>query len=362
MGEWTLRIWALISDRAGDNAQVLAVAEALQLPFESRRFATRPGAIAANLIGGPSLARGRFTAEAPLAAPWPHLVIAAGTQSEPILADLAARAARDGARPRLVFLGRPWARLDRYDLIVTTPQYRVPPAGNVLEIDLPLHRVTPERIAAEAAVWAPRVADLPRPYIAVMLGGPISRYAFDAHTAERIAREAGALAEARGGALLVCGGHRTPDAVPARISAALRVPASVFDWRRAQREGNPYLGFLGLADEIVVTGDSMSMLAEACATGKPVHIFDLGEGRYGMRLPPAPNAAAPRLKTVLLDLKVRLVQAILPRRLHRDTRHVHKRLVDGGRAVWLGDLRRAQMRTAASELAAVVERVRRLLA
>ena len=32
---------------------------------------------------------------------------------------------------------------------------------------------------------------------------------------------------------------------------------------------------LGLADAIVVTGDSVNMVSEACATGKPVHVFQL---------------------------------------------------------------------------------------
>src|SRR5690606_38571034 len=33
---------------------------------------------------------------------------------------------------------------------------------------------------------------------------------------------------------------------------------------------NPYAGFLGWADRLVVTPDSVNMLSEACATGKPV--------------------------------------------------------------------------------------------
>jgi mitochondrial fission protein ELM1 len=40
---------------------------------------------------------------------------------------------------------------------------------------------------------------------------------------------------------------------------------------------NPYFGLLALADAIVVTSDSVSMVSEACATGKPVHVFSLGQ-------------------------------------------------------------------------------------
>ena len=41
---------------------------------------------------------------------------------------------------------------------------------------------------------------------------------------------------------------------------------------------NPYFAMLGLADYILVTSDSASMVSEACATGKPVHIIDLEGG------------------------------------------------------------------------------------
>jgi hypothetical protein len=271
---------------------------------------------------------------------------------------------------RQVFLGRPWKDPRLYDLVVTTPQYRVPPAGNVLEIDLPLHRVSRDKVAAEAARWAPRLADLPKPWIAVLLGGAIDRYTFDARAATRIALEAGALAKTSGGSLLICGSYRTPPRALAVIAESVTVPARIFDWQAAKAD-NPYLGFLGLADAIVVTGDSMTMLAEACATGKPVHIFDLGEGRYGMRenAPQrAPAAVAhPWLMSALRarakHLKVRVAKAILPVRLHRDTRPIHRKLIESGRAVWLGDaFPDRPVPAQQSDVAVVAARVRSLLA
>ena len=36
---------------------------------------------------------------------------------------------------------------------------------------------------------------------------------------------------------------------------------------------NPYLGYLAIADDIIVTGDSVSMCSEASSTQKPVRIF-----------------------------------------------------------------------------------------
>jgi len=362
----------MISPRAGDNAQVLAVTDALGLPFETRRFANRSGAIALNLLGGPAAARSRVEHLDAMAAPWPDLLLAAGTQSEPICADLRQAMTRDRHRARQVFLGRPWMHPDRYDLVVTTPQYRVPPAANVMEIDLPLHRVTPAVVAREAALWAPKVSELPEPRIAVLVGGAINRYSMDGRTALRIAREAGAYAAQRGGSLLILGSYRTPASAMRALTENLAVPATVFDWQRARREGNPYLGFLGLAAEIMVTGDSMTMLAEAAATGKPVFIFDLGEGRYAMRrTPPAEPRTSPaglpplgsRFKAWALDRKVKVTNGIIPVRLHRDTRHIHDRLLAAGRAAWFGDpFRAGNPSPIPDDAAKVAARIRAMMA
>jgi mitochondrial fission protein ELM1 len=50
----------------------------------------------------------------------------------------------------------------------------------------------------------------------------------------------------------------------------------VHRWKPDDAE-NPYLGFLALADAIVITGDSESMLAEATALGRPVYVYPLPE-------------------------------------------------------------------------------------
>src|SRR5262249_54914231 len=157
-----------------------------------------------------------------------------------------------------------------YDLVVTTPQYQVPAAANVMELDLPMHRVTPEAIAREQERWAARLNHLPHPRIAVLIGGSINRYTLDTRAARRIAIEVGAQAAARGGSMLICNSYRTPLAAMRALSNAVPVPAFIHDWHNPQSRENPYLAFLGLADEIVVTGDSISMLAEASSTGKPV--------------------------------------------------------------------------------------------
>ena len=57
----------------------------------------------------------------------------------------------------------------------------------------------------------------------------------------------------------------------------LNVPGQVHGW--AHQAPKPYAALLRLADALLVTGDSVSMLAEACHSRKPVAMLDVDERR-----------------------------------------------------------------------------------
>ena len=285
------RVWVLTGNKAGDNSQVLALAEALGWPFEIKQFVYKAHEIVPNLLVRTTIAGIDKQHSSPLQPPWPDLVLSAGRRNEPIARWIKRQAPES---TRIVHVGRPWSSLDCFDLIVTTPQYRLPVRPNILHNKTPLHRVTNERLAREAARWQERLAHLPRPYTAVVIGGSSGPYSFDHRAAERLAREASTLAGKAGGSLLITTSARTPPATMEKLERNITVPAHLFRWSQTAQD-NPYFAFLGLAETIVVTGDSMSMLAEACATRKRVYIFDLGEGERSMRPEIAEAAVAARL-------------------------------------------------------------------
>lgn len=334
-------VWLLMGHKAGDNSQVLALGEALGWSFEIKHFAYKRTELLSNLLLGPTLAGVARERSSELLAPWPDLIITAGRRNEPIARWIQKQAAAE-KHVRIVHCGRSWAKIERFDLIVTTPQYRLPERPNVLHNRTPLHRVTDERLRAAAAKWSQRLRRLPGPYLAVVIGGNSGPFAFDHAAAERLARQASRRATELGASLLVTTSARTPPDKIDSFERALEAPAEIFRWSKDAPE-NPYFGYLALADEIIVTGDSMSMLTEACATRKPVHIFDLGVGRTAMRPQgPATGADADEDRKVfefvhLRAFIYRLGMHIGPQRMTRDIRIVHRVLVDSGMAVWLGD-------------------------
>jgi uncharacterized protein len=227
--------------------------------------------------------------------------------------------------------------------VVTTPQYRLPRRPNVLHNTAPLQRVADQRLGEAAEIWAPRLGHLPRPYTAVMVGGNAGPYVLDAEAAALLGRAASAFARRQGGSLLVSTSARTPKQVIGPLEAAIDCPAHVFHWSRDAAE-NPYLGYLALADSIIVTCESMSMLTEACATLKPVHMFDLHTGpenRWRLLeglIGKLDTSWWRRLRRLRLQpLVFRIAFAIGPTRMTRDVRIIHRQLQAQRRAVWLGE-------------------------
>lgn len=265
------RVWVLLGARTGDNNQLENLAEALGWPYELKQLRFNSLRLCPNWLLGASRAPLKRGLSRELSPPWPDLVIAGGQRSVP-LARWIQRRAR--GQVRLVHIGRPRAPLDWFDLIVTTPQYRLPKRSNVLHNTMPLNRVPPARLQEAASNWVSRFGHLPRPWLGLLIGGTSWPYRLDSATAYALGQQASGWAESVGGSLLVSTGPRTPPAAAEALSAGLSVPSYLYCWHRGVGD-NPYVAYLALADAFLVTGDSASALAEASSTGKPVTILDL---------------------------------------------------------------------------------------
>lgn len=263
-------VWVLLGKGTGGNAQMISLAEALAWPYETKHLVYSRYSQCPNLLLGASALGIDRRRSAALAPPWPDLVIAGSRRSAPVARWIKRQS---GGRARLVHLMHTQAPLEHFDLIITTPQYRLPARANVLHNAAPLTNLDPARIAAAKAQWTGRFAHLPRPYTALLVGGNSSAYVLDASTAERLGRTTSARVQRSGGALLVTTSARTPADACAALRAAIDCPAFVHRWRQNDAE-NPYLALLGLADRFLVTADSASLLADACSTGRPVEVFD----------------------------------------------------------------------------------------
>ena len=355
------RVWLVLGDKRGDNAQVEIIAPALGWPCERKYVHMREPYVRGKPRVMPSLHHIDRARSDPLEPPWPDLVITIGRRPSMVALWIAEQS---GGRTRLVLLGKPSGMMERFDLVIAGAETQLPPLPNVLAITLPLMRVDEAGIAAAAEVWRARFAALPRPLVAFLIGGPTGPFRYDRSVVERLLAEAGKVAR-QGGTPYLTTSRRTPAAVVAALRAGLPAGAGLFQWTPDAAE-NPYLGLLGLADGFVVTGDSISMMVEIARLGRPLAIFDLPTGRLGAvdqlrrsftRWLFAPGAGPGGLRKHL---------ATALHRSHllthtRDFRAFHRLLIERGLAVRAGEALRPARITAPDDLPLVVARIRALL-
>jgi mitochondrial fission protein ELM1 len=254
--------WILSEGLTGLQAQAVGLAEAAGMRADVRVL--RPGApwkwVAARLWPRPL----SVVAES-LRAPLPDLVIGCGGMAGAVLAAL-----RGKSRP-VVQVQNPRMDIGRFDLIVANRHDELT-GPNVIVTRTALHRATPERLRAEAELWRERLAPLPRPLVAVLLGGSNGRYRLDARSGGKLAADLAAMMRRDGVGVMVTPSRRTDPAVTALIADAV---GPMGGWVWDGTGDNPYFGMLALADMIVVTQDSVSMISEAAATSAPVLVAEL---------------------------------------------------------------------------------------
>jgi hypothetical protein len=267
-----LRVWYLTTGETGTRQQARGLASALDPDAEERvvrvnRFwALGPPAFVGLSPPSVTAVTGR------LEPPWPDVLVTCGRRSA--LVAMAIR--RRNAQPMICVHVQPPTHPEAFDLVVAMPHDGLR-GSNVLSVDTTLHAIRPEDLAAAAARGEPRFAGLPRPWTGVLLGGSTYRRGFTHEDAQRLADQLDVLRRDVGGSLLITPSRRTPDAVTAALGARYRGDPTVRIWDGAQP--NPYLAILALADRLVVTSDSVSMISEALATTAPVAVFSLPMGR-----------------------------------------------------------------------------------
>jgi hypothetical protein len=266
------RVWILGDDKAGHTTQSVGLATALGWPYEIKTIKFNAlNRVSNHLLDASlvSVARRRSSALAP---PWPDVVISTGRRTAPVARWIGAKS---GGHARLVQLGRKGGEVvDDFDAVITCAHFRLPLHAHRIETVVPLNAVNPVVLAAAAQRWVGHLGAAPRPHVALLVGGNSALHQLDAVTARRMGADVRRFAEGAGGSVFAITSPRTGPAATAALRAALDGPHRVHEWRRDDPE-NPYLGYLALADVLVVTGESESMLAEAAAAAKPLYIYPL---------------------------------------------------------------------------------------
>ena len=257
------RVWGLVDDRAGHTGQVLGVIAKLGQLYtlknlEYNLLAELPSALlGASLLGVERSARNR------IAPPWPSLVIAAGRRTIPVLRYIK----KHSPSTHTVYLMKPDG-FSGMDLIAAPKHDGLDYRANLVVTTGPLHAVTQETLVSARSTWQSQFSHLPKPWVALCLGGTTKHGRYSASEWTDILKRTQKLVGE--GSLLITTSRRTPQEAVSLCETLVQGPHLLHRWHHDK--DNPYLGILACADAVVVTGDSMSMCAEAAVTGKPVLI------------------------------------------------------------------------------------------
>ncbi|MDX1711409.1 MAG: mitochondrial fission ELM1 family protein [Rhodovibrionaceae bacterium] len=281
----TLSCWIVSDGKAGIEGPCLGLAEALGVEPEVKRIDVRapwrwlPPNLWPAALSAPGPAGDR------LSPPWPDLVIANGRKA---MAPAAAIRRASGGRAFVVVLQAPQMRLDAFDLVIAPKHDRLEGA-NVFSVQGSITRIRPETLSEEAERFAGELKPLPRPRVAVLIGGTSKVHRMDMESACNLAEGLARMAREEGCGLMITASRRTGKEAFALIREALAdLPAVLWDGTGP----NPYFAYLGAADAIVVTEDSVNMVSEAATTGKPVLVAALSGGSAKFRRFHADMAAA----------------------------------------------------------------------
>jgi uncharacterized protein len=272
-----LVIWAVSDGRAGIKNQALGLAEAVARKLDSSAFeplvVTRDIAYRKTFDRWPTALR-LFPDQMlkrssdPLEAPWPDLWIGCGRASLPHSLRMQKRSK---GKTMVVQLQDPRTSLRAFDLVVA-PEHDQVRGDNVLSIIGSTNRVTPEKLAGEHELWRDRLSPFKGPFVTVLIGGASKTHSLSEERADVLGQQIKSAIRSIRGTLLLTFSRRTPEPARAALKAALKdLPGIIYDG-----EGdNPYFAFLSAADHILVTEDSVNMVVEAAATGKPIYILGL---------------------------------------------------------------------------------------
>ncbi len=365
-------VWVLTSHKPGTTTQALGLANALGWPYTTKALRFRPPSRLYTYTVGqhrPTLMGLDQARSAVLDPPWPDLIIAAGWQPAQVARWVQQQ---NRGRTQLVILGRKGSRpLQPTEVSIVCTHSRFPPHPRQIETLAPLTQVSPARLRQGAAQWRPLVQDAPHPWIMLLVGGATARYQLDPQIARKMGEDVRAFAERVKGKVFATTSRRTGKAATEALLTGLGPSDFVYAWQPDQQE-NPYMGYLALADILIVTGESESMLAEAAATATPLYIYPLpkrpddmrGRGKewivnqaQAKRLTPRGSV---RPQRGISYLCARLIERgfVQPR---RDLNALHEALVQRGMARFFGASVDLSLRPALREFDTVAQHVRRLL-
>jgi mitochondrial fission protein ELM1 len=199
---------------------------------------------------------------------WPHVLIASGRRTIPIIRRI--RKFSSG-KTFTVFLKDPrtFSPLADFKWVPEHDSLRGPHVCTTLTTPHLLSSSVLQEIRTHASALYPHLFHLPHPRVAVLIGGNSRHHFFTHADQERLITQLKTLIKNKA-SLMITTSRRTPIPLKKALTQLTEDPKCLL-WDG--HSPNPYAALLALSDYVVVTTDSINMMGEALATGRPLLLF-----------------------------------------------------------------------------------------
>ena len=260
-------IWALIDDRTGNKNQILGILKELDFTYKIKKvkynfFANFPNFIIQLL--GSYIHATKFKMN--YFPPFPDIIISCGRRTFPLASKL-----KKNIKPTPKFIHLMYPKysmnIKSADIIFTPNHDNIKNKNNLIrtfgtpnQINNTLKKNVPSKIS--------------KPILSILIGGNHGRYKMKTDIVKEII-DTVSLRMKQKGSILISTSRRTSNDIISYLDNIIEKNILIKNiyHPKTSKKKNSLSQMLSLADEIIVTGDSMSMLSESCELKKPVRVF-----------------------------------------------------------------------------------------
>ena len=274
-------VWALTDERVGSNNQSIALAEKLSPYYIIKKINYNSFISLPNFIRRASLIGVDKEKSDNLDLDLPDVVVCAGRRLSSVALYIKKKT---NGKALVINIMNPNLPFKYFDILIlpkhdNTSKFLL--KDNIIQTNGSLSIINKEKTKNESNKWSPFFKEYKKPLVALMIGGDTKDYKFDPQEFGIMISNLSNIVNKLSGSLLITTSRRTSDECVKEIKRKLNCDYYFYDWKiennanntQKSELGNPYSALLGLSNFLVVTGDSMSMVSEACSTGKPTYVY-----------------------------------------------------------------------------------------
>ena len=275
-----MHIWVITDNKAGNKTQAIALANAISDTISGNKNKTIqiidqtiecaiPWRYLPLSLWGKSTYGIADTSFIPKKQnDYPDIIVSCGRQGAGV-----ARAIKHNSRGKTfaIHIQNPRIAPDNFDVIVA-PHHDNITGNNIIVSNGAISRFNRADLDIVKRQSLKTYASLPKPIIAVSLGGNNKAYKMTSDWIENTGNQLLNIAHTTGGSLLISPSRRTGDDNIKHLKEKLADINGIF-WDGTGH--NPYTEFLAHADAHIVTCESVNMISDCIMTERPVYILDL---------------------------------------------------------------------------------------